>query len=182
MRCKTHPEKIEDSRQTPLRTNSAAPRLWDFKRKLTTFNWLCLGKTPWQRPSSPRPRAGCCAQKKVIGHCEFPSRAQATPTASLFPFPNRFAKPMAHVSFNPMFQNHLFESGRQRPQARWCCVQEKRLCSRRGSSSEDLTKFAVCRPLFFLKPMANVNPIAAHSKCISPNQSAFLGSFRTRGR
>ena len=163
--------------------------MWDFKRKLTTSNWLCLGTTPWQRPSLPRPQVGCCAQKKAIGHCEFPSRAQVTPAASLFP--NRFAKLMAHVSFGPMCQNHLFESGRRRPQARWCCVQEKgRVVFTPWASSEDLTKFAECRPLFFLKPMANVNsntngrprPITACSKYISPNQSDIFGSFRTRGQ
>ena len=152
---------------------------WDFKRKLTTPKWLCLDTTPWQRPSSPRPRAGCCAQKKAIGHCEFPSRAQVTPAASLFP--NRFAKLMARVSFDPVCQNHLFESGRRRPQARWCCVQEKGLCSRRGSSVFFRRPDKICRvpSIVFLKPMANVNcntngrprPIAAHSKYISPNQS-----------
>ena len=124
---------------------------WDFKRKLTTPNWLCLGTTPWQRPSSQRPRAGCCTQKKAIGHCEFPSRAQVTPAASLSP--NRFAKVMAHVSFGPMCQNNLFASGRQRPQAPSTMV----LCAGKGvvftpwASSEDLTKFAVCRPLFFFE-------------------------------
>ena len=65
--------------------------------------YFCM--TPRQKPSSPRPRAGWCAQKRAIGCCEFPSGAQAMPAASLFP--NRFAKPMAHMFFNPLCQNRL---------------------------------------------------------------------------
>ena len=77
------------------------------------------------------------------------------PAASLFP--NRFAKPMVHVFLNPLYQSRLLlrfwptEAPRQHDGM--CCAQERRsLCGRRGSSSEDLTKFVqICRapPLLF---------------------------------
>jgi hypothetical protein len=95
-KVKTHPEKIEDSRQTPLRTNSkqcGAAVVGLQKKNLQHPTGFVWAQHHGRGPRCQGLGQGAVLRRRQLGTVsEFPSRAQATPAASLFS--NRFGNPL----------------------------------------------------------------------------------------